>query len=133
MYTNMNVTCRLFLVLCVQMSSHMHRDTHSIKIVIYAFYQQFPSTLKISSAHCIILSELHQASKDDSVTNSARRNAHDSAAKASDFTNLKNNHHDKSEEFRLRFWKGKEKRDSEEVNQRMKLVTFANPSVGISK
>lgn len=133
MYTNMNVTCTLFLVLCVQTSSHMHREIHSIKIVIYAFYQQFRSTLKIISADCIILSEPHQASKDDSATKSARRNAHDSAANACDFINLKNNHHDKSEEFRLCFWKGKEKRDSEEVNQRMKLVTFANPSVGISK
>lgn len=85
----------------------MHRYTYSIKKVIYAYYQQFPSTLKIISADCNILSELHQASKQDSVTNSTRRNAHDSAGNAYDFTNPQNSHHDKLEELRLRFRMGR--------------------------
>lgn len=91
--------------------THAQGYTQSIKKVIYAFYQQFLSTLKIISAACNIFPEQQQASKQGSVINSTRRDVHDSTGNAQDFTNPKNNHHDKLEEFRLHFWKGKEKRD----------------------
>lgn len=91
--------------------THAQGYTQSIKKIIYAFYQQFLSTLKIISAACNIFPEQQQASKQGSVINSTRRDAHDSAGNAQDFTNPKNNHHDKLKEFRLHFWKGKEKKD----------------------
>lgn len=61
--------------------THAQGYTQSIKKVIYAFYQQFLSTLKIISAACNIFPEQQQASKQGSVINSTRRDAHDSAGK----------------------------------------------------
>lgn len=105
--------CNLHTSCLMHMNSLTHAQGYiqSIEKVIYAFYQQFLSTLKIISAACNIFPEQQQASKQGSVINSTRRDAHDSAGNAQDFTNPKNNHHDKLEEFRLHFWKGKEKRD----------------------
>lgn len=94
--------------MCINILTHTQGYTYSIiKKVIYAFYQPFSSTLKIISAERNILWELCQASKQDSVTNSTRRNAHNSAGNAHDFSNPQNNHLGELKEFRLHFWKGK--------------------------
>lgn len=96
------------IVLCAQTSSHMHRHTCSIKKLFYASYTQFPSTLETILADFNTPSEIYEASKQECVTNSTRRNAHDSSdSTAHDFTNPQNKHHDKLKEFRLYFWKGK--------------------------
>lgn len=95
--------------MCINIPTHAYRYICNIRKLIYAFYEQFPSTLKIISAACNILSELYQASKHDSVTNSTRRNVQNTTSNIHDFTKPQNKHHDKLEEFRLYFWKGKKK------------------------
>lgn len=54
-------------IMCLNIFMHAQRYICSIKKLFYAIYKQFPSTLKIISAACNTLSELYQASKQDSV------------------------------------------------------------------
>lgn len=53
--------------MCINIFMHAQRYMCSTKKLFYAFYKQFPSTLKIISADCNTLLELYQASKQDSV------------------------------------------------------------------